>query len=928
MEYGAAPFIQRTPPNGSVYVRKGASDTNPGTSSQPVGTVSKALTLAPPDGTVVMFETPAPYTERDVYQIYNKVVTIQAAPGERPTFSGSDPFPSGWVVHSTSPAVWKNQNIVLNFDRTPATSTMLDPAHPEASWPERVVVGTNQPQLLRKTPVSRGGGTSNPTLAPDEYSYDATNKVMYVSHDPADNIRISTRSLCMSGAQHTSGQHPAFNLYGLRFQDWAVESKQFGAVRVYGHGSVVESCVWERCAAAGLFVQLGTGMQLLHNEYRQCGQLGLHGFRVENLEVAYSMIDDNNWDLYTTYQVAGGAKVDTGSHNQYVHHNLLRNNFGHAYWNDVASHGARYAYNMCVGNRAGAGLYGELSRDITMCGNLFVAQDSGAMVSEAHNCVIAYNTFVDVKNPIRAQRGQNPDLPGQPFTHPQTEYDIHSNLIAYTEVNPGAVAFSWQDPQGQVTWAEAQWEADYNVVRRVIGDTGIYATLTTDVYARMLLPTLTAYESMTGMGAHSVETTTEAPPALIAVQGAGRPMTELEQALLGVDDSEAAAPNVGWYGQEYVPDPPPPPPIEEPESLEEELHAIAERVGELEAELVEVRNDLETSHEQVMHFQNLLDEARAENHGLHISLQERDLLIADLQERIEELEAQIPAPLEDRIAPLLALKHGLGWSAQPGTLEAYAAVGVKMGCDGQSRRIYPTSDQNIEADVAAGRVPYINAPINMTDAQADAFALRVAALAPAPVMITIGHEEEHSSKGNLSGGFLAAYYRLFLRLEKAPNAVIGLTMMNSTLRLSNAYVGTTMDDVRRWLPAKGMIHFLGVDLYVQDTTNLPFSSIAKQTENAITFANELGVHLAYGEFAVAGTEEQRKTYAEQWCYTMLVWANENRPYSPLVTNWFNSNQGANVPTVFDGTKDWSIFKASDKADAKTPKVWKDFITIY
>lgn len=395
--------------------------------------------------------------------------------------------------------------------------------------------------------------------------------------------------------------------------------------------------------------------------------------------------------------------------------------------------------------------------------------------------------------------------------------------------------------------------------------------------------------------------------------------------LLDLTDEQAANPPRGWFGPEPIAEEPP---VTDDLETMQAFAVSLDNVCDLAAQAQAYHDLLDNANGQIDTLQTELDHADQVITNMQADKVQLITIIGQRQTEIEALNAKLAncdcpeeeVTLEQRWAPL-ADKLTLGWSAKPGSISAFEAFNAVIGKPGQSRRVFPSGDQNIEADYAAGRMVMWEIPTSGTVADAEAMRDRIIALAPEPVVVTIGHEEEKSSRNQTSAQFKANWDRLFPILAEAPNAIVVHTWMNASARGNNSWVGPELDDFRAWLPEGA--HGIAFDLYVPNTQNLPFASVAKQMQNPLMFAAELGVPMLYGELGIGGTELQRKTYLQEF----LTACNTN--HVPMV-HWFNSNEGDGTPVVYPPTtpptKTWDINRCADKnPDVLTPQVFNSFM---
>ena len=161
-------------PAGAIFVSTGGVDTNSGTEGSPVASLTKALELAPENGTIVV--RAGTYNEGEDTQdasypygvLVQKNITIQNYPGEVVWFDGSIPVTGAWTQ---SGSTWNTPYDRL-FDRSPTSKSGDEDGwgagtgaggwwravdKPQASWPDMVFFdGTQLEQATSLAEVGPG----------------------------------------------------------------------------------------------------------------------------------------------------------------------------------------------------------------------------------------------------------------------------------------------------------------------------------------------------------------------------------------------------------------------------------------------------------------------------------------------------------------------------------------------------------------------------------------------------------------------------------------------------------------------------------------------------------------------------------------------------------------------------------------------------
>lgn len=409
--YGAR-LTDHTPPNGTVYVRAGAPLDAPGTLAAPMGDPQRALRTAPLGGTVVgAGEFPV-----SLHQEWRKPVTIQPYPGERLRLTGSEPVPTNrWTQHPDT-GYWSTIGPI--FDHTPNTtdSTFLDPARPWACWPEQLWCD-DEPMVM----VAPGSA-----IGPGEFTVEAGGRHV-INMDPAvHQIRMAVRSTAFTGAlDMQTGQHPPVTMLGVDVWEYATTSRDRAAVKLYGP-SVAQDVTVVECSAIGLSMMRSAGAVMEHVTAAGCGQLGLHGYLADDLDLGWCLLEGNNRKGFAWIGEAGAAKWAT-SLRVNAHHNMLIHNNGHGLWSDLESHDSQWWRNDVFHGRTG--IFCENTRGGRIVGNRVRYCDVfGILISDSSQATVTHNTVTGSgQQDIRVQTGHR---------HPEWSADDHTVTGNVTSAGP------------------------------------------------------------------------------------------------------------------------------------------------------------------------------------------------------------------------------------------------------------------------------------------------------------------------------------------------------------------------------------------------------------------------------------------------------------------------------------------------------------
>jgi parallel beta-helix repeat protein len=563
-EYGALALgsTNYPAPIGSLYVSSsaGVDATTSGSEAAPFKTLKYALTRVATGGkTIVLRE--GDYLEENITTPWRVTpITIQNYPGEVVRFMGSDVV-TGWVQDNTGPGGtprWRKNNWVTAFDHTPNDVNLVDPAHPESQWPEQVWI--DDVPLEQVSSLAAVDDTApNEAGAPGTFWYDAAAKVMWIGATPFNKtVRIAKRQLAISGQLDAEQGNPRIDIKGIGFFHYATSSKQIGAVRLYGPDSIVEHCHFIGNSMAGLFVQTCTGFKIQHNTFDQNGQLGIHGYRAEWLDIAFNSVTRNNRKMTATDSAAGGIKVDTQSYACFTHHNFLDANWGHGIWVDLASTFSASWRNEVTNHLHGWAIYHELMDYGLITGNYVHGNAYGILMSGCGNQEVYNNTFINNTHHLRIQCDSRADTVGNIYSHSQTNFTIRNNLFTQTIVDAAVRFIEYQDPAGTRDYAEALITSDKNAFyfeARGSAKTGQYTIPgTTTFTAYNLLADIQAATTMEDNSIATYENTTN--PYLTGdnpllpygpVIETGAPVPEKVWSRLEWTAEEGSTPNIGAY---------------------------------------------------------------------------------------------------------------------------------------------------------------------------------------------------------------------------------------------------------------------------------------------------------------------------------------------------------------------------------------------
>lgn len=374
---GAAPLGTATYsiPSDAVYVAPNGSDSQgSGSQSAPFASISRAISAAPTNGTVVL--RGGSYNQ-DVF--VSKAVTVEAYPGEVVWMDGSIPV-NGWTpvgstwVHSGWPYSFDNS---ASFDQGSNAGGYVNSAHPLAAYPDQVFADGVQYDQVAANP------------GPNQFSVDYTAHTITVGSNPAGKqIRASN----LQQAFVVAAGHVTLRGFGVR--RYATSLPLMGTV--FFGGSVgydlVQNLVIRDNATQGLSVGT-TNVTVDHVESSANGMTGMHASHANGLVIEHSLITGNNTQHFNSGPSAAGIKVGRMDgvtiDSNYVHDNIGIDPI----WTDENVTHFTITNNVAVATGAEYGIITELSDTGTIAGNTVSDAWYGYTAFDTGHVRIYNNTF-------------------------------------------------------------------------------------------------------------------------------------------------------------------------------------------------------------------------------------------------------------------------------------------------------------------------------------------------------------------------------------------------------------------------------------------------------------------------------------------------------------------------------------------------------
>ena len=221
-------------------------------------------------------------------------------------------------------------------------------------------------------------------------------------------------------------------------------------------GTLLENVTISHCSrVAGYF--RGDRLVIRNSLISDTGTEGIYVIGSSDVLLERNLIRRNNVNRLTGYYPAA-VKIFNQSHRVTVRDNLVIDQpHSNGVWWDVGNRDGVFVHNHVEG--AQAGVFFEISKGLTVAGNVFVNNQQGARILNSAGAKIHHNTFVD--SPVLIDRNER-SAQGDHFGwHPQTGPDVQErvghefvgNLVVAGAAVKGALLRVEQSPVtcGQVT---------------------------------------------------------------------------------------------------------------------------------------------------------------------------------------------------------------------------------------------------------------------------------------------------------------------------------------------------------------------------------------------------------------------------------------------------------------------------------------------
>ncbi len=418
-------------PAGAIFMSPTGNDANAGTQSAPVKTLNRAVALVPAAGGTIVLRGGVyrdRYSNADgTVRHINKSVTLQAYPGEKPWFDGTDLITTGWApagsvwvrdwstpqfcggtydvpVNGLSPV---SPQLTQNSPCSYADS-IADPAHPVAGDPQLAFI--NDEQLTQK------GTLAEVTAGSKSFYYDWYAKKIYVSENPSTNpIALATRAdlLVFGGAYDFGVKGVGFRRFASSILGASVIFAGLGGASTLNAGSLtVENSVFTENAGVALSIsgpKTSTAVTRSVFAFNHYTPLQGNGFANSNPGVPNAMlIEDNVFNGNNAGQAdtkctasCGAAAVKLCHMTGFVtRRNVFENTLGKApgFWCDMDCSKGVIVGNISR-NNGGHGLFYEISNTGIIANNLVYNNQGSGITVCAANTKVYNNTVVNTPGP-------------------------------------------------------------------------------------------------------------------------------------------------------------------------------------------------------------------------------------------------------------------------------------------------------------------------------------------------------------------------------------------------------------------------------------------------------------------------------------------------------------------------------------------------
>jgi hypothetical protein len=460
-EAGTTVGLQRyAVPADAIVASPTGADTSPGTATQPVRTVARALALVPAGGTIVL--RGGLYNES--VAIYKKV-TIQSWPGETVWFDGSREV-SGWVADGDD---WRYDGWTVEFDTSPTYTRgaadnqeqywgFVNAAYPMAAHPDQIFIdGTALRQVGSRAEVTQG-----------TFFHDRPADRLYIGSSPTGR-KVNVSSLIRAIMVRADG----VVLRGFGIRRYSPSVPDMGAVTLERSGATVEHVAVVDSATSAIHA-MGANITLRNVYLARSGMLGMSASNADNIVIDRMLSEHNNVEHFNESPVAGGAKLGR-LRVATVRNSIFRNNLGTGLWFDESVYDMRIV-GVESRNNDKHGISLEISAKAVVIDSIIAGNDGyGIKVNNTSDVRIWNNTFVgndrsinivqDARRYGDGSAGKDPRYPNDPtMTWVNGPVGVVNNVLSNQA--RGNCLLCVEDYSKQLTAEQMRVTANGNVYNR------------------------------------------------------------------------------------------------------------------------------------------------------------------------------------------------------------------------------------------------------------------------------------------------------------------------------------------------------------------------------------------------------------------------------------------------------------------------------
>ena len=395
-------------PSGAIFMATTGSDSNSGTQGSPVATLTKAVSLVPNAGTIVV--RAGVYRDGNVntYKVFN----LQPYPHESAWFDGTDVQPTGnwtsdgsghWYMSWNTPSLCNGHYYDAAYNNQSASGPCAfydeygDANYPAAGDPQMVFIdGTYVNEV---TSLSAASGNN--------FYYDWTNKRIYIATNPSGHtVELASRPYALA----VQGGAGGGSVRGLGFTRYASNEYDANVTQAAVLGNepnmTFENNVFSHMAGSALAVADPRGVSVKANVFAYNGANGLDSNGHENgsgetdgLLIQDNIFNGNNAEHFgpgCNYScMAAGSKL-AHMDGYTLKNNLFENGVGtaHGFWCDEACTNGIMVGNVAR-NNGGTGIFYEVSDTGVIASNLIYGNGGYGIKMGSADTDIYNNTLVN-----------------------------------------------------------------------------------------------------------------------------------------------------------------------------------------------------------------------------------------------------------------------------------------------------------------------------------------------------------------------------------------------------------------------------------------------------------------------------------------------------------------------------------------------------